>query len=182
MELHERIKYIRKEHLHLTQTKFGEKLGVSRSVINNIERNVLAKPEQKLSLIKLICKEFLINEDWILNGNEPIFIENETFSLDEYIQTKGASDLELEILKAYFDLDPLLRKQTLEHFKNRLASVINTELQNAPSTTASPQVSEKEAEYIKTDSSIASTMESSVSNFTKDIDNKRKKERDASNQ
>lgn len=53
MEMHERIKELRKNHLHLSQTEFGEKLGVSRSVINNIERNALARPDQKLSLIKL---------------------------------------------------------------------------------------------------------------------------------
>ena len=49
MEMHERIKNLRKNHLKLTQEAFGERLGVSRSVINNIERNVLARPEQKLS-------------------------------------------------------------------------------------------------------------------------------------
>ena len=48
MELHERIKELRKNYLHLSQTEFGEKVGVSRSVINNIERNVLARPDQKL--------------------------------------------------------------------------------------------------------------------------------------
>ena len=58
MEMHERIKELRKEHLHLSQTEFGEKLGVSRSVINNIERNALARPDQKLSLIKLMCNVF----------------------------------------------------------------------------------------------------------------------------
>ena len=35
-EIHERIKYFRKECLHLNQTEFGEKLGVSRSVFNGV--------------------------------------------------------------------------------------------------------------------------------------------------
>ncbi|SHM77056.1 DNA-binding transcriptional regulator, XRE-family HTH domain [Anaerosporobacter mobilis DSM 15930] len=73
MELHERIRHLRKNELKLTQEKFGELLGVSRSVINNLERNVLAKPEQKEPLYKLICKEFNVNPDWLYNGNEPIF-------------------------------------------------------------------------------------------------------------
>ena len=62
MELHERIKELRKNYLHLSQTEFGEKVGVSRSVINNIERNVLARPDHKLSLMKLICTKFNVNE------------------------------------------------------------------------------------------------------------------------
>lgn len=53
MELHERIKELRKNHLNLSQTAFGEKLGVSRSVINNIERNVLARSRSKAFFIKI---------------------------------------------------------------------------------------------------------------------------------
>lgn len=53
MEMHDRIRELRKNHLNLSQEAFGERLGVSRSVINNIERNALARPEQKLSLIRL---------------------------------------------------------------------------------------------------------------------------------
>lgn len=75
MEVYERIKELRKEHLKLSQAAFGERLGVNRDVINNIENNRLSKPEQKLSLMKLICKEFQVNEDWLLNGNGEMFEE-----------------------------------------------------------------------------------------------------------
>lgn len=67
METYERIRELRKS-LHLTQTEFGERLGVSLSVINNIEYNRLSRPDQKLSLIKLMCKEFGVNEEWLLTG------------------------------------------------------------------------------------------------------------------
>ena len=127
MELHERIKILRKKYLNMSQTEFGEKLGVSRSVINNIERNVLARPEQKLSLLKLICSKFNVNEEWLLNGTEPMFVQPDTFSLDDYVKSKGATDLELEIVKIYFELDPEIRRTALEHFKNRLSAVIATE-------------------------------------------------------
>ena len=73
--VYERIKELRKEHLKLSQAAFGERLGVNRDVINNIENNRLSKPEQKLSLMKLICKEFQVNEDWLLNGNGEMFEE-----------------------------------------------------------------------------------------------------------
>ena len=126
MEMHQRIKELRKKHLKLSQEAFGKQLGVSRSVINNIERNCLARPDQKLSLIKLMCKEFNVNEDWILNGNEPMFIESDTFSLDKLVRNHGASNFELEILKAYFELDIEIRKAVIEHFKNRLSISSNT--------------------------------------------------------
>lgn len=77
MEIHERIKELRKKHLKMSQTAFGERLGVSRSVINNIELNVLARPDQKLSLYKLICSEFNISEEWLLNGAGDMYASNE---------------------------------------------------------------------------------------------------------
>lgn len=120
MELHERVKILRKKYLKLSQEAFGEKLGVSRSVINNIERNVLARPEQKEPLYKLICKIFNVNQNWLLNGTEPIFIEPDTFNLDEYLKSKDADNLEIEIIKTYFDLPKDVRDIILNHFKNNL--------------------------------------------------------------
>ena len=122
MEIYERIRELRKAHLHLSQTEFGERLGVSRSVINNIELNALARPDQKLSLYKLICSKFNVNEEWLLNGVEPMFVQPEIFSLDDFVKSKGATELELEILKAYFELDSEIRKTAAEHFKIRLGS------------------------------------------------------------
>ena len=93
MELHERIKELRKNHLNLSQTAFGEKLGVSRSVINNIERNVLARPDQKLSLLKLICSEFNVSEEWLLNGIGPMYVAEPTFSLDDFVKQNHATEI-----------------------------------------------------------------------------------------
>ncbi len=121
MEVHERIKELRKDFLHLSQTEFGEKLGVSRSVINNIERNVLARPDQKLSLMKLICNTFNVNEDWLLNGTGDMFVQPATFCLDDFAAERGATPLELELIKAYFELDPEIRKAVINHFKERLS-------------------------------------------------------------
>lgn len=128
VEIYERIRELRKNHLHLSQTEFGDRLGVSRSVIKNIELNVLARPEQKLSLIKLICKEFSVNETWLLNGTQPMFIEeSNTFSLDEFMKQRGTTDLELQLVKAYFDLDADTRKMLINHFKKVLTiSTSNT--------------------------------------------------------
>lgn len=120
MEIYERIRYLRKNVLDLSQTEFGARLGVSRSVINNIESNVLARPDQKLSLYKLICSEFGVREDWLLNGIEPMYVEPDSFSLDEFARSNGATDLELDIVRAYFELDSGLRHELLDHFRDRL--------------------------------------------------------------
>lgn len=116
MEMHDRVRLLRKEHLHLSQAELGDKLGVSRSVIKNIELNALQRPEQKLSLIRLMCREFDVNEEWVLNGIEPIFLEPNTFSLDDFAKKNGASELDLKAIRAYFEIDAGVRQSLLEHF------------------------------------------------------------------
>ena len=94
LEMYERIKKVRKEYLKLSREEFGKRLGVSMSVITNIELNRLARPEQKEPLIKLICKEFGIDEDWLrygIGGAEIVFTDD--FEEDEY--TKYATELGL---------------------------------------------------------------------------------------
>lgn len=76
MNIFERIRYLRKDLLHMNQTDFGKVLGVSRSVIKNMELNVLSRPEQKEPIIKLICKEFHVSEAWLRTG------EGDPFTLD----------------------------------------------------------------------------------------------------
>lgn len=73
MIIYERIKELRKE-LGLNQEEFGERLGVSRSVIANIEYDRLKRPDQKESLYKLICKEFNVNEEWLRTGEGEMFV------------------------------------------------------------------------------------------------------------
>ena len=67
MEMHDRVRQIRKEN-KLSQDEFAIRIGESRSVFSNIELNRLANPEQKIPLIKLIAKEFNVNEKWLLFG------------------------------------------------------------------------------------------------------------------
>lgn len=124
MEMYDRIKKVRKEYLKLSREEFGKRLGVSMSVITNIELNRLARPEQKEPLIKLICREFRIDEEWLrygIGGSEIVFADE--FEEDEY--TKYAAELgmgENESFKRavieYGKLDPVSRKVIDSFFKN----------------------------------------------------------------
>lgn len=124
METYERIRELRKKHLNMSMESFGQKLGVSRDMIANIELNRLARPDQKMSLYKLICSTFNVREEWLLDGIEPMYIEPDSFSLDDYVKARGAEKLELEIVKAYFDLDPEIRKAAVSQFRARIASAV----------------------------------------------------------
>lgn len=102
METYERVKELRKNFLKMSQTAFGQRLGVSRDVIKNIELNALAKPEQKLSLLKLICKEFSVSEEWLLNGTGEMFASNEAEygALIDQIMT-GENEFAKNIFKTF---------------------------------------------------------------------------------
>lgn len=103
IETHERIRELRKNHLKMSQTVFGEYLGVNRDVINNIENNRLSHPEQKLSLYKLICKEFNVNEEWLRTGRGKIFAEQ---TLDAFAKAHKVSEFEIEIFKKFLCIEP----------------------------------------------------------------------------
>ena len=69
--LNERVKQLRKA-LDLTMEKFGEKIGVKKSAISLIESGRNSLTEQ---MIKAICREFDVDEEWLRNGTGSMFIE-----------------------------------------------------------------------------------------------------------
>lgn len=119
--MNERIRLLR-EDKSLSRAAFGKKLGVSGDVINNLERG---RVEPKDHIIKLICAEYDVNEEWLRTGVGSMYIQSDTFSLDDFVKSNGATDLELEIVKTYFELDPKIRKAAIDHFRTKLAATFD---------------------------------------------------------
>lgn len=69
-----RILALRKT-LDLSQSAFGNEIGVSRSVINNIERELV--PPKPL-LLDMICKTYNVNEEWLKEGTGEMFRQPST--------------------------------------------------------------------------------------------------------
>ena len=90
-----RIKLIRTS-LHLSQKEFGERLGVSRDVISNIE---YGRVKPKELLIKHICDLYCVNESFIKAGSEPMF--NNTSSYNPRL--KEAMDIFCSLHPAFQD-------------------------------------------------------------------------------
>lgn len=108
----ERVKEVRKLR-ELTLEKFGEKLGVGKTAISNIEngnRNLTGQ------MIKAICREFNVNESWLRTGeggSENMFkkeyLENEYTAYAMEIGN-GASDMMKKVIIKYGRLSPQDRK------------------------------------------------------------------------
>lgn len=149
-----RIKELRKDILKLNQTEFGAPLGLSQSAIGGYESEIRNVSDQS---ILAICREYNVREEWLREGTGKVFEDPSTFSLDEFAQQHGATELELNIMKAYFELDPDLRGKLVEHFRSKLT---------ASRTAATVSVEDAEELYKKSRSNSAQSMGSSASNTT----------------
>lgn len=122
MTANDRIKYLRKVLLDKTQQEFSSMIMISRSNLGNIETGTVEATDR---VITSICEKFNVNENWIKSGIEPVFKDSARISLDDYAKSKGATDLDLKIIKLYLELDPDIRKNLVEHFRNGLKEVPN---------------------------------------------------------
>ena len=69
--MNERVKELRKS-MNLTLEKFGNRLGVGKSAIFKIESGENSLTDQ---MVKLMVKEFGVNENWLRTGEGEMFPE-----------------------------------------------------------------------------------------------------------
>lgn len=110
----DRIKELRK-FLDLSQELFGEKIGLSKSAISNIESGRYNVTD---TIIITICNIFIINEHWLRTGEGNMFIESDSFSLDEYIKKKGLSEFAVEIVKSFVMMPKDIQEPLLNYLKD----------------------------------------------------------------
>lgn len=98
----DRIKKVRKTN-NLTMEQFGNRIGITKSSVSLLESGKNSPSEQTL---KLICKEFNINMDWLQTGNGDMNKEvPNKFSF--YLgQIEGGSDEFIQdLIEVYMELD-----------------------------------------------------------------------------
>ena len=114
----ERVKEVRKS-LNLTMEQFGNKLGVTKVAISNIEKEKRNLTEQ---MSRAICREFNVREEWLKTGEGEMY---QQLSEDEEIAGIVSDLLEegkdnafygiiLEIAKTYNELSPASQKVLTE--------------------------------------------------------------------
>ena len=105
MKLNERIKAIRNA-VGKSQTDFAKELSVSRSAICKMESGENYPSEQT---IKLICREFNVNEEWLRTGNgemfQPITKNDEISKLFGEVLKENNDDFKRRLISALAKLD-----------------------------------------------------------------------------
>ena len=132
MTINERIRHLRKDVLRLNQRQFALDLGMAQTGVSGMEQDGATVTDR---VIKSISLSYNVSEDWLRDGVEPMFVPAPSFSLDEFVKQHGASQLELDIVKAYFELEPDLRRRLVQHFKDRIAADETAGEQEAEPTT-----------------------------------------------
>ncbi len=119
----ERVKKVRKSK-EMTMEKFGERLGVTRTAISNIEKGYRGLTEQ---MLKAICREFNVNEEWLRTGDgdmpQKLSEEEEIADLVSGVLENGKNNefygIILEIIRTYNELSPG-SQEVIKNFSKKL--------------------------------------------------------------
>ena len=111
----ERIKEIRKS-LNLTLEKFGEKLGVTKVAISNIEKGARNLTEQ---MAKGICREYNVNYDYLIDGEGEMFSDLPDTILDELCMQYDLDAYDKKLLEIYLELPKSARDAIKEIIKKK---------------------------------------------------------------
>lgn len=165
--LKERLKKIRTLK-KMSQEEFGKRLGVTKSTISNIENGRFNITD---TMIKLVCSEFNINEDWLRTGNggdDNIFSQNDRFS-DIGQASKSPESFRNFLIKMMENLPDEYCDYLYNEF---MKFVIQKDSSNSEQSLTQKTVSELEEEYKKSVLHSASKTKSSVSSITEGINKK----------
>lgn len=106
----DRIRKIRNA-LKLNQEEFGEKLGVSRSVVVNAE---LGRANPNNLFINHIADVYHVNRHWLETGEGEMFIESGDSLLDQMAAEHNLSPVEIGIVAHFIKMDPHQRAMFLD--------------------------------------------------------------------
>lgn len=120
MDIYERVKYLRKNKLNMTQDDFSKKIKISRSNLGSIET---ARVNITDRVISDICDCFGVNEDWLRNGgsDDNIFIElSENEEIAKYTQTllDTTDDTVADMIKNFIVIYQKLDNDSKDVLKN----------------------------------------------------------------
>lgn len=102
MSVGKRIKELRTHpSVNLTQTKFGERIGLGQTAIGMYENEQRNVAEQT---IILISKEFGVSDEWLRTGKGDMFVQSDDSLFDRFIDENGLDALDAAIIRAFVKL------------------------------------------------------------------------------
>lgn len=115
----ERVREVRNT-LKLTLEKFGEKLGVTKVAISNIEKGNRNLTEQ---MAVSICREYNVNYDYLMNGEGEMFDTLPQTILEELCKQYDLDGFDKILLEMYLEMTESQRdvlKQTIREMIQKI--------------------------------------------------------------
>lgn len=117
--MEKRIKKLRKS-LGLTQTQFGDRLGLKGNTITSYETGVRIPSE---SAIISICREFNIRREWLESGEGEMLTPTKQQTLERIAQRYSDSPVFRAVLDVYADLGRA-EQDAVERYISLLAKAV----------------------------------------------------------
>ncbi len=141
----ERIRQVRKE-LGLTLEKFGERIGLKKSGLSQIENGKNSVTDQ---VIKSICREFSVDYTWLTTGEgDDIFEKSPSSTMEQLKKEFDLDDFSYNLVYQYLKLNADQRRTVRDFFYNAATS---TDTAAAPEPNIADQfpntAAELEAQY-----------------------------------
>ena len=111
----ERVKEVRAT-LGLTLEKFGDKLGVTKVAISNIEKGNRNLTDQ---MAKSICREYNVNYDYLMTGEGEMFDDLPQTVLDELCAQYNLDDLDRNLVEMYLEMPDQVRDYLKQEIRKR---------------------------------------------------------------
>lgn len=160
--VNERIRELRTE-LGLNQSEFGERIGVKKSVVSTMESG---RTNLTVRNTDLICKEFNVSREWLLNGTGEMFLPESSDSLDALAEQYDLTPLEREIFENYCKLSKAQRLA----FWDVMQKIIGSSAQSGSAEKSAPGsgVAAAEAAYEKNFGTASGTPDAEATSMHED--------------
>ena len=112
-----RVKELR-ESLNLSQTVFGDRIGVSRDVVNNLERDRVNITDDRLILIS---KTYGVRYEWLKTGDEPMYPpETDDLLVKVAKAMEGQSEAKIKLIERICDMPDSLLDQIIKFYDMKM--------------------------------------------------------------
>ena len=125
----ERIRLLR-QHLGLSQTEFAKKMGMTRSMVSNLELGLIEIPDYKL---EMICKAFNVRMAWLRTGEGEMFNPTNT-SLDALAEAHNINGLTRAIIEGLITMKPEHQAAFID-----LVNIVAAKVRNAEYEQVTPE-------------------------------------------
>lgn len=159
--MNKRIRKLRRT-LDLTQSVFAEKIGMKQNSIALVEGG---KRNISDYAIRVICREFNVNEEWLRTGSGEMFNPTLDSELDALVEKYSLSHNARVMIEKFVNLKPE-QQDAVIHYIKEVASALD----DSDSCSPSVDVTAAEAAYEKS-LGIAPNKEHTASNTTDDTGN-----------